>query len=325
MPLKIGVVGAGKFGTLHGLKYHARSECVISGVFDPDRDAAKALGTKLKSRMFEAYSDLCQNSDAIVVATPASDHANMALQALQQGCHVFIEKPIALRLDEADALIDMAEQNSLILQIGHQERYLVEALGLFSLSKAPKMIKCCRCMPATGRGEDVSAIMDLMIHDLDILMCFARHDRPMITVDAHTQNNADQAHINFEFPNNGIMASCTVSRRSERAERSLALHYDEGIIHVDFLTKTIKNETSLSLQSDFITSTDLAISDPLAYGAQNFIHAITDGYPPIIDGRAGRRALALASKIEKLIGTIHNQSVSSLKDSQCIEQMVWVE
>ena len=171
--LRAGVVGAGVFGGYHASKYAAADRVEFLGVFDPVADAAAALCDKHGGAPFESLSDLIEACDVITVASPAVFHHDAARRALVAGKSVLIEKPIAATTEEAAELVRLAELNDCVLRVGHQERFVADAMGLFGDLPALTTLKARRMGPPGARNLDVSVTLDLMIHDIDLALALA--------------------------------------------------------------------------------------------------------------------------------------------------------
>jgi len=302
--LRCAVVGAGKFGGFHAAKIAENASTALAFVVDCDAAAGAALATRFDAAVATDLSAVLPQVDAVFVTVPAPAHAQLAAQALAAGKHVFVEKPIALSLADADALIAQATANNVILQVGHQERYVAAALGLIDLPEAPVEITCHRCMPATGRGEDVSVVMDLMIHDLDLICALTGRRAAEFAVDvapvAADIDPYDAVSAKFSLPHDPQdIATVTVSRRSETRQRSLKLDYETGSIELDFLTRTIENKTPYTLPASLGTDHVPALKDPLAFGLSLFLEAIEGkASHGRVTGQQAREALALALAVE---------------------------
>ena len=318
---RIGIAGAGVFGRYHARKYAALDNVELAAIFDVNIEAATRLATELSRqsdiKIFSDLDDFCAAVDAVVVTTPAPTHATLVRHALERGCHVFVEKPLATNLDEARNLVELAQVKTRVLQVGHQERYVASALGLFDLPEMPREIMCRRCMPATGRGEEVSVVLDLMIHDLDLITQFAGKEAPIIKVepsgrdrDGNAQRDADdgayhhvEAHLVFRNPD--FKAIAVADRHAETRERSLTLKFADGDCHLDFLERRVTNSTPFDLDGAFTQEAEkLALRDPLAMGANYFAAAISDPRflrDPIIPiGAQALRPLEWALQIDQL-------------------------
>ncbi|WP_165793690.1 Gfo/Idh/MocA family protein [Hyphococcus luteus] len=297
-PIRVGVAGAGVFGGHHSAKIAAHDQASLAGVFDVDPARAEAMADRFKVSCFTDYAALIEAVDAIIVAAPASVHYDLAYEALAAGRHVFIEKPIALETADADALILLARGNGAVLQIGHQERYVAEAAGLLSIGKSPVKIDCVRRTGASGRCEDVSVVLDLMVHDLDLVRKLTNADIESVTA------NGDAHDAKAELTlTNGALVNLEASRRADAPERRMTLVYDDGIIEFDFVNRTAANTTGAALHADFdADEAPPAFRDPLGFGASAFIDAVMHLREPIVTGEDGRDALDWARRIENAAG-----------------------
>nr|MDA8253105.1 Gfo/Idh/MocA family oxidoreductase [Rhodospirillales bacterium] len=237
--LRIGVAGAGHFGRFHALKIAASGRAWLAGVHDrdPARAAAVARETGAPALDWEA---LLAASDAIVVAAPAEAHFALAGAALQAGRHVLVEKPIAATLKEAAALGELAAARGLVLQVGHLLRFSAEHQAISTRMRRPLYLDCVRIAPFKPRGTDVSVILDLMIHDLDLVLALV--DSPIESVDAVgapvASQHEDIANARVRFAN-GCVATITASRISLKTERKMRLFSQEGYMSVDFTARKL--------------------------------------------------------------------------------------
>lgn len=296
--IRIGVAGAGVFGGYHCTKITDHPKAALSGVYDIDALRAASLADIHSTKPCTEYGALLDAADAIVIATTASSHYDLAAEALRSGKHVFVEKPITLFAEEADALIDLAKRQKVILQAGHQERYVAEAAGLFTRQRAPLKIDCVRHTAASGRCEDVSVALDLMVHDLDLVRMLARSE--IDAADAHGDMHDIRAELRLT---NGSVVTLSASRRATIPERRMTLVYDDGVIEFDFVNRRTANTTPKELSSDFESdAAPLGFRDPLAFGADAFISAIMAGAAPSVSGEDARDALVWARRIESAAG-----------------------
>ena len=296
--IKIGVAGAGVFGSHHCNKIAELELAELSGVHDVDHSKASALADKHNVTAEEDFSSLIERSDALIIASPAICHYELALAALGANRHVFVEKPLALSLDQADALIALAAERNLILQVGHQERYVAAAAGLFDRKRAPVKIDCIRHTAATGRCEDVSVVLDLMIHDIDLIRKLTNAE--IETVSASGSNNAADAELVLT---NGSVVSLAASRRDGSPERRMTLVYEDGVVEFDFVNRKAANTTPAPLHACFDgEDAPLSFRDPLGFGANAFVKAVANNNAPIVTGEDGRGALAWALMIEDAAG-----------------------
>ncbi len=298
--LRIGVAGAGHFGRFHALKLAAAPRAELVGVHDPDAARAEALARETRSAVL-GWDALLAGCDAVVVAAPAEVHFPLADAALRAGRHVLVEKPIAETLADADALGALASARGLVLQVGHLLRFSAEHRAISSRMRRPLYLDCVRIAPFKPRGTDVSVILDLMIHDLDLVLALV--DSPITGVDAVgapvASAHEDIANARVRFAN-GCVATITASRISLKTERKMRLFSQEGYMSVDFAGRKlmmIGRERGLPLPGtgggrlEEITWKD---HDALEAEQSAFIAAVLDGAPVIVDAAAGRRALAAA-------------------------------
>lgn len=293
-----GVAGAGVFGGHHAAKYAALPNVEIAAIFDIDADKAAALARRVGARAYTDIDEFLENIDAVTVAAPASAHFGIARRGLERGRHVLIEKPIALRLEDADRLIALASAGDLVLQVGHQERFVFEAFGILSRSKPPMSVRCVRAGPPTGRGDDVSVAFDLMVHDIDLIR---RLDLGApVAIAAAGGADALEAEIICE---RGTIVAMEASRLAPVRDRRMRLVYDDGLIEIDFVKRTVENTTPSPLTASFDDACPHPpLADPLGYGVACFIDAVRGLAPPPITGEEARAALEWALMIEAARG-----------------------
>ena len=300
-PLRIGIAGAGHFGRFHALKVAASRRATLVGLFDPDMARAAAVGKEAGRAPAMALEPLLDACDALIVAAPAEAHHPLAMQALHAGRHVLIEKPIASTLAQADELAALATQRRLVLQVGHLLRYSAEHKAIASRITRPLYIEAARIAPYKPRGTDVSVILDLMIHDLDLVLSLV--DSPIGTVDAlgaavsSPQEDIANARVRFQ---NGCVATITASRISFKTERRMRLFSEEGYLSVDFVARKlvmIGRDRGLPLPgTGGFRREEQSWSDHDSMAAEHeaFVASCLDGAPVVVDALAGRRALEAA-------------------------------
>ncbi len=291
--LKTGVIGAGVFGAFHARKNAASPRIDFTGVYDADASRAATLASECGATAFASADALFAAVEAVTIAAPAPLHFPLAQSALSAGLHVYVEKPLALTLADADALIALAGAKGLVLQVGHQERFVLAAMGLPRGEVLPRSLEFGRAGPPTGRGEDVPIALDLMIHDLDLARLFG-FSAP-VKVDACGGYDETIATLTFD---GGRTASFIANRRASARRRVMKAVYDDGAIDIDFLARTIVNDTRASLAANDFAAGPAALNDPLGASIDAFVAAILDGARAIVDGRAGRGALEWALMIE---------------------------
>ncbi|WP_306253113.1 Gfo/Idh/MocA family protein [Parvularcula sp. IMCC14364] len=299
MVLRAGVAGAGVFGGYHANKYVEAEAAELTAIYDAIEHPAAALASKHGCDGTTDYDAFLNKIDVLTITAPATYHFELAEKALLAGKHVLVEKPIALHLSDADKLLSIASEKDLILQVGHQERYVFEAFGLLD-RPAPKEVHSRRLNKFSGRAMDVSVVFDLMIHDLDLLNQVAHGDVTALTATATCRHGEKsdhtETHITFS---SGTKATLAASRLEEEPVRDMRLVYDDGEIHINFLKREVSNTTGTALTTDFeADNPPLAFRDPLAFGTQSFLKAVEENARPTVDGVAGRAALDLALRVE---------------------------
>ncbi|MEE9381505.1 MAG: Gfo/Idh/MocA family oxidoreductase, partial [Hyphomonadaceae bacterium] len=260
--LKTGVIGAGVFGNYHAQKAAASARTDFTGMFDLDIERASRIAATYGATVHASLDDLLDQSDAVVVAVPATYHEQVARKALEHGCHVLVEKPLALNGEAARALAEKAHDEGLVLQVGHQERFVAKAMGIFGIEETPLILESVRAAPpcAEGRAGDVSVIWDLMIHDLDLAACMISREFDGVKAKGeiiHT-SHIDQAEAEFHYKN-GAVARLMSSRASEERIRTMRVVYPSGEINVDFLARTLRNTTPHDVKIDIAAE----LPDPL--------------------------------------------------------------
>ena len=299
--LRIGIAGAGHFGRYHALKVAGSPRSELVGIHDPDLERARVVGREAGGAPALTFEALLEACDALIVAAPAEVHFALAEAALGRSRHVLIEKPIAATLAQADRLIALAAERGRVLQVGHLLRYSAEHRAITERITRPLYIEATRIAPFKPRGTDVSVILDLMIHDLDLVLAIV--DSPIAGVDALgaavSSAHEDIANARVRFAN-GCVATITASRISLKTERRMRLFSEEGYLSADFVAREltmIGRERGLTLPGTGGYRRE-AVSwqehDTLAAEHDAFCSACLDGRPVLVDGLAGRRALAAA-------------------------------
>ncbi len=298
--LRIGIAGAGHFGRYHALKVAASARARLVGVFDPDTERAKTVGWEAGAPEM-AFEPLLAGIDALIVAAPAEAHHALAAAALRAGKHVLVEKPIAATLEQADELAALATERRLVLQVGHLERFSAAFRALEGRAGAPLYIEATRIAPFKPRGTDVSVILDLMIHDLDLVLALVHS--PIESVDAvgapvaSPHEDIANARIRFE---NGAVATITASRISPRTERRMRIFAQDAYLAVDFAARkltVIGRERGLPVPGVAgFGMEEVAWEDHDSLAAEHaaFVASVLEGEPVLVDAAAGRRALAAA-------------------------------
>jgi len=286
------VVGGGVFGRHHAAKYMRLPGVTLSAIADPSHEARRQNAMTLRAPVFADWHDLLGQVDIVSVCTPASTHAEIVRAFLSAGTHVLVEKPIATEFDEADELVRLAAEIGLVLTVGHQERYVFAQSGLLDHDDAPEFVECVRAGPWTGRGADVGVVLDLMIHDLDLVH--------RLVPGAVTDVNANSRSVHGRLPDevsaqlifeDGQRVDLFASRVADARKRSMRLVYADGAIEVDFLTRTVRNSTSRVIRP-------LALHDPLGESVAAFVTAVQAGGTALVRPEEARHALETALMIE---------------------------
>jgi len=295
--LKIGVIGAGVFGNYHAGKCAAHPHHDFIGIFDPDHDRVRAAAKRHKTRAFDNCNALISGVDAVIVASIAVHHGPIAIAALRAGRHVFVEKPIAANLEMAQTMVRLASENNLILQVGHQERFVARAIGLDSAPKKPLKITARRFGPVSKRGTDVSVTLDLMTHDIDMAL-WLMGEKPIsvqgeaLCVYSGTPD-ASRAKLIFK---DGQTVHLEASRCEPGLDRIMKIEYPDGYVRIDFVNKIFEDTTGYGFNKDFAAHP--LSQDSLGAGTSAFTSSILDGTPIAVPGQDGMNALEVALKID---------------------------
>jgi predicted dehydrogenase len=299
--LRIGVIGAGHFGRFHALKIAASPRASLAGIFDTDVARAATVGAEAGGAPALTLPDLLSRADAVIIAAPADAHYDLAAQAMRAGCHVLVEKPLAATLDQADALAALAAETGRVLQVGHLLRYSAEHRAIASRITRPLYIEATRIAPFKPRGTDVSVILDLMIHDLDLVLSLVDSDIEHVDAlgAAVSSPFEDIANARVRFAN-GCVATITASRISLKTERKMRLFSEEGYCSADFVARKL---TMIGREHGIpVPGTEGFLLDEIGWEDHDvlqaehdaFIASCLDGARVVVDAAAGRRALAAA-------------------------------
>lgn len=234
--LRVGVVGTGHLGKLHALLYNNVKNAELIGVFDVDRQKAEEVAREAKTRAFPSFQELLQAVEAVNIVVPTVHHFALASEALEQGKHLFIEKPITKTPEEAGELAVLAQRQGCTIQVGHIERFNQAVRAVQQVPVHPMFIESHRLAPFNPRGTDVAVILDLMIHDIDLILGFV--DSPIAHIAANgvavISEEPDIANARISFQN-GCVANVTASRISQKRMRKMRLFERDTYISIDFL------------------------------------------------------------------------------------------
>jgi hypothetical protein len=307
--IKVGVVGVGYLGKFHLEKYARLPEVELVGAADIDSERLAGLVRQYRLKGFSDYRDLIPHVEAASIVVPTSLHAAVARDFLKRGIHVLVEKPITKEVAEAEELIALARTHRCLLQVGHLERFNPVFLELKPLIQDPLFIESHRLGPFKDRGADVDVILDLMIHDLDLLLSLSR--APVRQVQAVgipvISPQVDIANVRIQFEN-GAVANVTASRISLKELRKMRIFQPGAYISMDFGTRSYAfvrmeypGRDTGSTPQFFAREEKKENGDALEAELRAFIHAIRCREKPVVCGEEGLKALALAQRIKREI------------------------
>jgi len=302
--LKVGVVGVGHLGKWHADKYAACADCELIAVVDTNLEVAREIANKHGARAFSDYGEILSLVDAISLVVPTSLHYKIAREFLEAGIHCLVEKPITESVADAQTLIEIAAEKNLVLQVGHIERFNSVMLGVEARLHQPQFLESTRLAPFSLRATDVSVILDLMIHDIDIVLDLI--DSPIRRISASglsvLSDTIDIANARIEFENQCV-ANITASRISLKRERKLRIFQKDAYLSVDFQERVVsvvsKGKDDTAAESKIFSKEKLQFedSDALNLEVLDFVHAINIGNRPKVNGEDGKRALETAIAI----------------------------
>ena len=302
--IRTAVVGVGHFGRFHAEKYAGLAAAELVAVVDIDRARAELVAKELGVRPVFEYREILGRVDAVSIVVPTALHYEVAKAFLEHGQHVLVEKPITDDLAQADELIGLARENGLTLQVGHVERFSAVRLGIEGIVEDPVFIECNRLAPFPARGADIDVILDLMIHDIDIILDLV--GAPVVEVHAVgvpvLTSEVDIANARVRFAN-GCIANITASRVSMKDERKMRIFQRHAYLSIDFLNNSVviagvpDAKTFTGPGSVKVEERHFEEGDKLAREIESFVGAVIDGSPPLVSGEDSRRALEAALMI----------------------------
>jgi predicted dehydrogenase len=302
--VRAGVIGAGYLGQFHAEKYAGMPEVELVGLVDTDVDRATLLAGKLNTRASVDPASLIGKVDAVSIVTPTVLHHRIAKQFLEQGIHVLVEKPMTETIEQADELIGLAARMKVLLQVGHIERFNPAVMAVKSLLKTPRYITAERAAPYTVRCTDVNVVLDLMIHDLDIVTDLAGSMPKELSAAGVSlmTDEIDMATVRIVY-HNGCIADVTASRISDEKKRLLRIFDEQAIYTSDYQTQkaTISRVTAGDIPQLMVKDISSGRRDTLGDEIRAFVQSVRSGVRPLVSGIEGRRALALARTITDAI------------------------
>ncbi len=320
--IKTAVIGTGHLGKLHTKLLREVDNCEFIGIYDKDSVKAKEAGAEFGVNVFETLEDLFSKAEAVSIVATTSAHYELCKAALEKGIHVFVEKPITAQIWEGEEIVNLAEKNNLKLQVGHIERFNPALLSLGSFNLNPMFVQSDRLSLFNPRGTDVAVVLDLMIHDIDIILSLVKSEVKNVSDSgiAVVSNNIDIANTRIEFEN-GAVANVTASRISQKRMRKMRMSQREGYISVDFMAGSAEIyrlvEPGSGLTDGIISFGEMGIGDrkrmliyeqpqvkevnALKHELQLFVNAVAMDEQPVVSGLDGLKALRVADTIIKKI------------------------
>lgn len=311
-PIRVGVAGVGHLGYHHARNYASLENVTLVGVVDLDPERGRKAAEDFHVPWFKTLDEiLAAGVDAVSVSVPTSAHFETATQLLNAGVDVLVEKPLAATTQEAEQMVALAEQRERILQVGHIERFNGAVIALFDAIKHPRFIECHRLSPYPNRGQDVSVVLDLMIHDLEIVLALDRSE--LVSMDAVGvsvfSEQEDIANVRLRFAS-GCVANLTCSRISLERMRKIRIFEQDAYLSTDYSDqevlvyrkKPVRPEV-VQNPMELITVDPLPVhrEEPLRRELQSFVACVRDRTRPVVSGADGLAALRLAEDIVTFI------------------------
>ncbi len=306
--VRAAVIGVGYLGKFHAEKYAKMENIELVAVVDSNKEQAEAIAGNVGARALTDYTDLFGQVDAVSIAVPTPLHFEIGKTFLEQGIDVLMEKPITTTVEEADELIAIADSKKLVFQVGQLERFNPAVAAVQHIVDHPIFIESNRLGIYKERGTDVSVVLDLMIHDIDIILNFVRspikYSHAMGASVVSDNLDIANAHIEFE---NGAVANVTASRISNKNERKIRLFQKNGYISLDFANRSIihvrpgNEDNNCPIPGMHLEEKCFTDGDALEDEIRSFIHAVENRKAPEVSGQMGRDALKIALDITRQI------------------------
>ncbi|MCC6794422.1 MAG: Gfo/Idh/MocA family oxidoreductase [Candidatus Hydrogenedentes bacterium] len=306
--IRIGVIGVGHLGFHHARVYSTLEGVELVGVVDSDAERAMKVSLEFGAPMFTAVEELlAKGIDAVSIVVPTSAHRDVALQCIEAGVNVLVEKPIAATIEEAEAIVEAARRCNRIVQVGHIERFNGAVVALMEAVKDPRFIECHRLSPYPNRGDDVSVVLDLMIHDLEILLALvgkevAQVDAIGVPVFSKFEDIAN-ARIRFA---NGCVANVTASRVSMEKMRKIRIFASDAYVSTDYSAQEViiyRKKTGVMapnvtpMEMIDIEPLDVHKEEPLKRELESFVSCVRERKRPLVSGEDALAALRLAQRV----------------------------
>ncbi len=305
--LRAAVIGVGYLGRFHAQKYHGHPDIELIGVVDSDIERATEVAAECETKAFDTMDEVLGNVDLVSIVVPTLYHYEVARQCLEADCHILLEKPVTQTVEEAEKLIALAQKKGLVFQVGHLERFNPAVIALQGVLNNPQFIETHRLSPFKPRGTDVNVVLDLMIHDIDILLSMVQHELKTInSVGVPVlSDEVDIANARLQFAN-GCVANVTASRVTREPMRKMRVFQQDAYISIDFQERKIgiyKKTPGVTLIPGLPDIGFKEISfdqgDPLRDEIHAFVDSVRTGAPPVVSGEDGKHALEVAMQISQ--------------------------
>lgn len=324
--IRTGVIGVGNMGRHHARVYSQHHNIDLIGVYDVSKENRESVARGLKVEAFDSVDKLLEEADIVSIAVPTSLHFFYGMKAISSGKHILIEKPIASTIDQASALVKAARNKGVVLQVGHIERFnpAFQELKKILMGNIIEAIDIRRLSPFDGRINDADVVLDLMIHDLDIIQDLIGLDYKALNSLGRcvkSQEDVDYAVTSFQSKNN-VIVTLTASRITEQKVREIAITTDSSYILTDLMERkiTISRRTNLDYyqsnehqtyrQENIIEKIFVPNAEPLQLELSHFVDCVLKGNKPMVDGEAGQRTLEMAIKVQdEIYGLILDKGI----------------
>ncbi|AFY61054.1 Gfo/Idh/MocA family protein [Synechococcus sp. PCC 6312] len=315
-PVKVGVIGVGNMGQHHTRVLSLLKDVELVGISDLNLERGIDTASKYRVRFFEDYHDLLPHVDAVCIAVPTRQHHEVGITCLRAGVHVLVEKPIAASIAEAESLVNTAAEQTCILQVGHIERFnpVFQEFSQVLTTEEILALEAHRMSPYSDRANDVSVVLDLMIHDIDLLLELT--NSPVSRLTAAGSRSANSGYLDYVTATlgfaNGVVATLTASKVTHRKLRRIVAHCKKSLTEADFLKNEIlihrqmhasclaDHGQVLYRQDGLIEKVYTSNIEPLHAELEHFVHCVRGGNPPSVGGEQALKALRLASLIEQV-------------------------
>jgi predicted dehydrogenase len=320
--LKVGVIGTGHLGKLHVKMFKSIENCELVGIYDSNAEQLQAVNAEFNFPAANSIEELLKKVDAVSIAATTTAHYEIAKKCFENGIHVFIEKPITATIKEAEELVEISEKKKLNLQVGHIERFNPALVAMEKYIDEPKFIQTDRLAQFNPRGTDVAVVLDLMIHDIDIILSLVKSDVTDVHANgvAVVSDHLDIANARLQFEN-GAVANVTASRISQKKMRKMRIFQQDSYIALDFVTGVAEVYRLMSPDAEvnpaLISFGEIGVGDKrrklvyeqpeqkelnaLQYELQLFVNSVINATKPVVSGTDGLRALKVAEMIIKKI------------------------